>query len=444
MLVKNSTAGLGRDIANRTVAAVMGLMLPALAGPAFARVEGGLTERECVRAALEANPAMKLAASRRAEASGRVVQVGSQSRPQIGLSTSYMVYDWLPPNKEKILGGGSTDIYSEIVVSQLISSFGRIEGSAESARARLTIEEETLRRAAQTVAFRARTAFHEHRYALTAAAYYAEAEEQMQRHLKVAQELVSAGKAAPLDVLRAEVHLANVSQSLVRARNTVESTRLALNEVMGRQLGLPVALEPPDADPPLPPRRTLEEVMRNHPDARAAALAVRRAEAELRSARASAAPTLVLRGNLNYEGGRDPLAISNWNAAVALTLPIWDSGNRKGLVMQAQASLAQARSSQEITERRIELEYSTARLAVEEAYRRVTTSLKAVELAMEALRVVQEKYTVGLGSSIEVIDAQVALTQSHANRAQAETDYRLSLARLSLAAGDEVLEGPQG
>jgi hypothetical protein len=114
----------------------------------------------------------------------------------VGLSFSYLAYDWLPPNKEKILGGGSTDIYSEIVVSQLISSFGRLEGIAQAARARLVAESAALRRAQQTVSFNARASYHALRYAHAAVGYYVEAEKQMQYHLKIAQGLVEAGKAA--------------------------------------------------------------------------------------------------------------------------------------------------------------------------------------------------------------------------------------------------------
>lgn len=402
-----------------------------------------LSEADCVKAALERHPLMAVARDRRAEAAARVLQSRSQTLPQVGLSSSYLIYDWLPPNKEKILGGGNTDIYSEVSLSRLITSFGRVEGAVQAARYRLQIEEAALRRTSQTVVHNVRALYYAVGYAAMAVQYYSEAEQQMLQHLEVARGLEKAGKAAPLDVMRAEVQLADIRQSLLKARNNDKRSRMALNEAMGRGVAEPVAIVELSPDRPLPPDVPLKDIMERHPDAQAARLNVMRARSELSAARASSSPTVSLRGSLNYEGGRDPLDISNWNAGVALAVPIWDSGARKGLVGQASAALRQAESLLHLTEQRIDLEYRSARLALVEAHQRLKVTEKAAGLAAETLSVVQEKYRVGMGSSIEVLDAQTALTQARANRAQAVSDYLSALARWSLAIGEDPLEMPR-
>ena len=197
MIDPHSAAIARRSLFGSRWTTAMVLTFTALMGPAVASGEQGLTEAECVRAGLQFHPAIALARSRRVEAAGRVVQALSPTRPQAGLSFSYLVYDWLPPNKEKILGGGNTDIYSEIIVSQLITSFGRVEGVAEAARVRLAAESASLRRTEQTVAYNARAAYHALRYARTAVAYYVEAEQQMKHHLEIARSLVQHRPTAP-------------------------------------------------------------------------------------------------------------------------------------------------------------------------------------------------------------------------------------------------------
>ena len=68
----------------------------------------------------------------------------------------------------------------------------------------------------------------------------------------------------------------------------------------------------------------------------------------------------------------------------------------------------------------------------------------SVDEARRTLTVEQELYRVGAGSSIEVIDAQVALTRAEANAIRATHDYRIALAQLEYALGrDPALAGEQ-
>jgi len=272
-------------------------------------------------------------------------------------------------------------------------------------------------------------------------AYYREAEEQMRRHLEIARGLVEVGKAAPLDVLRAEVQLSDVRQALLRARNSEAQGRMTLNNAMGRDASSALTIVPDDgAELTVPRYLPLDQVMQVHPEARAAQLAVIRAEADLRSARAANAPTIAARGSYNLEGGKDPLAVKNWNVGVVLAIPLWDSNIRRAAIDQAAARLQQARSNYDLVRQRIDLELNAAWLSITEARERIEATRKAVEQAAEALRVAQEKYRVGLGSSIEVIDAQTALTRAQANWTQAVTDFRTAVAQWDLATGTDAAQ----
>lgn len=412
--------------------------LAAPAAVAAAQAGERMTLNDCVKTALERHPSLAVARGRTLEAGGRVRQVAGQKGIQLDLSSSYIRYDWLPPNKEKILGGGKTDIYSELTATQVLTTFGRLEGAIDAARAQEMAEREALHRTVQALVYQVGRAYHATTSASHVVAYYVEAETQMQRHLDIARGLVEVGKAAPLDVLRAEVQLSNVRQALLRARNAEEQSRMALNNAMGRPAGSDIEIVPDDGtELAVPSDVPLEQVMRTHPDALAVRLAVVRAEADLRGARAANAPTIAARGAYNLEGGSDPASIKNWNVGIALSLPLWDSGIRRGAIDQAAARLQQAKGSFDLIKQRIELEVNTSRLSLEEARQRIDTTRKAVDQAAEALRVVQERYRVGIGSSIEVIDAQTALTQARANWTQAVSDFRTAVAQWAFATGSD-------
>ena len=65
----------------------------------------------------------------------------------------------------------------------------------------------------------------------------------------------------------------------------------------------------------------------------------------------------------------------------------------------------------------------------------IRATKKAVESARENFRLAQGRYQVGVGSIIEVTDAQVQLSRTELRFVQALYDYRTTEARLDKAVG---------
>jgi outer membrane protein TolC len=395
-----------------------------------------LTLEDCVGLALAQQQEVQAALLQVRETEGRLRQTRSASGPRADLDTSWTQYDWLPPNKERILGGGTTDIYSEVVLRQLLYSGGRTQGLINQAELDLLGSHERLRRVRQAVAFKVAQAFYGLLEAQALLQVQDEAVRQVQAQLEIARKRYEVGTARQLDVLKAEVQLANVQQAQVAAKNRVDLARMSLNLAMGRDPETPLAVAPPNASAPeagagLP----TAEVIPSHPEWIQSELARRRAQAGLRVARSLGLPEVDLRAAYNLEGGAFPPDIENWNVGVGVSLPLWDSGDRKGAMQQASARTEQSRVLQEALRQRIELDIKQAQVAIRDAQERMRVTALSVEQARQALAVEQERYRVGTGSSTEVIDAQVALTQAGANAVRAEYDHRVALAQLSYAQG---------
>jgi outer membrane protein TolC len=370
------------------------------------------------------------------EAEGRLRQTRSASGPRADLDTSWTQYDWLPPNKERILGGGTTDIYSEVVLRQLLYSGGRTQGLINQAELDLLGSHERLRRVRQAVAFKVAQAFYGLLEAEALLQVQDEAVRQVQAQLEIARKRYEVGTARQLDVLKAEVQLADVQQAQVAAANRVDLARMSLNLAMGRDPETPLAAAAPET--PATEAETEQpaaEVTPSHPEWVQSQLALRRAEAGLQVARSLGLPEVDLRAAYNLEGGAFPPDIENWNVGVGVSLPLWDSGDRKGAMQQATARTEQSRVLQEALRQRIELDIKQAQVAIRDAQERMRVTALSVEQARQALAVEQERYRVGTGSSTEVIDAQVALTQAGANAVRAEYDHRVALAQLGYAQG---------
>ena len=81
------------------------------------------------------------------------------------------------------------------------------------------------------------------------------------------------------------------------------------------------------------------------------------------------------------------------------------------------------------------LEVEQNYLELKEAEERITATSKLVEQALENLRTAEGRYNAGVGSAIEITDAQVMLSSARITNIQALYDYNCSLTRLQRAMG---------
>jgi len=398
---------------------------------------GPLTLEQCTLIALAQHPRATVAQQRIAEAQERLAVRKGAKLPQLGFRTDAQRYDSLPANKSNIIGGGNTDVYSALTLSTLLFSSGRAEADIDSASASMYATMEDMRRTRQDIAFSVARAYYNALRAEAILAARTEAVAQMEQHLSIAHEKFDVGKAARLDVLRAEVQLADVTQAKLLAASQLDIARLELANAMGvdpeSYQAFPVRDNIPAASVS-DANAYIDEALKVHPDYLKSALLVRAAESSVRSAKGESGPELGLIGSYNREG-RDIPDIGNWNIGFAVTMPIYTGGITRAKVGQAKAVVEQSKANGDLAKQNITLAVRSAVLSTQDAANRLQATSKTIEQASEALRVAQEKYNAGLGSSTEVIDTQVALVQAETNYANSLYDGKIAVAQLDYAIG---------
>jgi len=120
-----------------------------------------------------------------------------------------------------------------------------------------------------------------------------------------------------------------------------------------------------------------------------------------------------------------------WNAAAGLSLS-WNifQGGLTGAGERAQANVMATVCPARSAAATDPVDVDGARLALRAAKESLSSTQEALVNARERLRLAEERYQVGVGSAIELGDAQVALTQAAAQAVQA--DDRLATARAQL------------
>ena len=265
---------------------------------------------------------------------------------------------------------------------------------------------------------------------------------QLQAHLDNVNAKYSAGTVAKTDVLRSQTELADAQQNLVNAENNYEISMSTLDNI----IGLPVSTRLNIKDElrytkyDLNFDECVDTAMANRPDGVAANKAIEQAQAAMKAAKAGNLPQVSAYVGYTIDGndafGDD--AAEQSQIGVQASWNIFDSNVTKAQVKQAEATLLKAQEAAEYTKDNIQLEVHQAYLNLLAAEKNIKTTNVAVNQASEDYNIAQVRYSAGVGTNIDVMDASVALTTAKTNYIKALYDYNVSKAQLDKAMGIPV------
>jgi HAE1 family hydrophobic/amphiphilic exporter-1 len=325
-------------------------------------------------------------------------------------------------------------------VSQPLYTGGRLNHAYGAQAATQEASRLDLERAQQALTLRVYETFYAALMADQGVTVSTEGVDIAQRHLELAEARFAAGSAARLDVLRAEVELANARARLIRARSSAAVSYQALRTVLSlpqnEQLQLSGTL---DEIPSLPAPAALLTAVNARSDIRAIGQQREAAERMFALASAELKPTVALAGNFQYqEDGLDSLfAGSNrsYQLGIAVRVPLFNAPTvaaRRGVAM---ARVRQAEHSANAALDGARLELATASTELEAAREIVSTQQKAVELARESLSIAEVSYENGVITATELNDARLSLLETEWELMQAKYGQIVAAARTRYAAG---------
>ncbi|HNU07498.1 MAG TPA: TolC family protein, partial [Pyrinomonadaceae bacterium] len=139
-------------------------------------------------------------------------------------------------------------------------------------------------------------------------------------------------------------------------------------------------------------------------------------------------------GSFGYSSPYIANGSTDYTVGLNLTYTLFDAG-RKSRVEQAAGFEAVAENEIQSLSNQIRLEVIRAEQDFKTSRARIQVSVKAIEQANEALRIVQDRYKFGLTTFNEVLRAESALVRSKHNLLSARYGYYLSYASVLLATG---------
>jgi HAE1 family hydrophobic/amphiphilic exporter-1 len=261
-----------------------------------------------------------------------------------------------------------------------------------------------------------------------------------ERHLELAQVRFEGGTAARLDVLRAEVELANARAKLIRARSAVDVAYQSLRTVLSLPQDAPLQLAGTlDDVPAVPASNSLQAALTARADIRAINQQREAAQRLVSLANAEHKPTVALSGNFQYQedGLSDLLSASNrsYQFGLAVTVPLFNAPSVAAKRSAANARVRQAEHGAAAALDGARLELASASTELDAAREIVATQRKAVELARESLAIAEVSYENGVITSTELNDARLSLLETEWEFMQAQYGQIVAAAKTRYAAG---------
>jgi outer membrane protein TolC len=251
---------------------------------------------------------------------------------------------------------------------------------------------------------------------------------------KLAVDQRDAGVATGIDVLRAQVQLANERQSLVQARNRAKSSLLVLARTIGMAPGTDIELagqlEFHQADT-IKVEDVLVQALVSRPDYQSLLRQREALSEQLRASRARFLPKLTASGNYGGIGRTIASMRATELAQVSLTFTVFDR-DRNGEAHEIEAQLRRNERQTNDAKLGVEQELRQSLLDLDSAAEEVSVAEAGLELAHRELELAQLRFSEGVTNNIEVISAQDALSRAQENSIVALThhaDARIELAR---------------
>lgn len=294
--------------------------------------------------------------------------------PEIGVFASAEYWSWLLPNKEKILGGGKTDVYSTIYLKQMIYDGGQNKIKKEIAQNTILLNEQNKRKVKQTVVYAVSYTWLEILKAQKTILVYQNSIKRLNNHLINTQELYKINRATNLDILKIKVQITEEEKLMHNAQGILQEKK---NELQ-RQLNTDFQPEIVDIDTLINWNdikniefnidTIMSVVFKNHPDFLDYNLQIENTQKQELLIKALNMPSLYSYVNTLWEDNYIPFSNNfNYNVGIAISyrIPILKGSAYKIELLQNQKEIEQIQNTQSNIYIQIKSDISTALIKLE-------------------------------------------------------------------------------
>jgi outer membrane protein TolC len=263
-------------------------------------------------------------------------------------------------------------------------------------------------------------------------------------HLTDVKNQLAVGLVPPSDVLSIEAQQARQQMLAIEAQNVLDTASAEFRRLVGLPIDSPFELA--DVMQPPPPPATevaalVDAARSNRAERRALEIRIGGASERVSAAAAGRKPMLTSAGGYDLARPnptifpRDAVWKPSWDLGININWTVFDGGRVRAEVAEASANRRAAEERLKDFDANIAVEVQQRVADLVSAEASIAAAEVGVKSAAEARRVLDERFSAGVATNTDVLDAQVALLQAELDRTRAQADAQLAAARLERAMG---------
>ncbi len=398
-----------------------------------------LTIEDAVRIGLENHPRIRQANERILSQQAIVGQQTSAYYPTVSLSNQYETGQRTTVGNERASEGYS----SQFSFNQTLYNFGKREGNVQAARETLGAVQQDYATTNQDIILSIKQAYYVYLGSQAIVVVRKDTVRNRELLVRQARGFFEVGTRARIDVARAEANLYTAQADLIAAENGVKIAWVTLRNAMGSPR-LPeqlVAEDSPEVELSMNLAGARNVAYETRTELKSFEAQRRASDQLIATARRGHLPDVLFEANWGRASGESdqrntfPLR-ANWTVGLSLNIPIFDGFRTTYRVEETLHNYYNLKAQEEDRRQLIALEVEQAYLRVVETQERIRANESAAKAAKENLDLAQGRYQVGVGSIIEVTDAETLYTDAQTTYVRSIYEYKIADAQLARSMGD--------
>ncbi|MFZ4525538.1 MAG: TolC family protein [Chlorobium sp.] len=412
-----------------------------------------LTLEEAVRTGIEKSRALEIARLDRNMAGQKIRESWSAVLPQITTGVTYTrtlkpSVLLLPPNPgfpRKLETSSDNAAHATLDVHQPLFNGAALAGIRAAGIVR-KISEEAYRSAESAVVADIKLSYFDALIAKEQLSLIEQSIARWEQSRRDTRAMFRQGVAADIDTLKAFLSVENLRPDLIQSENRVATTMTRLKNAMGipvdSNIKLSSKLEIPSATYPADINAAYREALDSRPDLHQLDLQVQAEGEKINATRAERFPLLSAFGKLESQTAfNDGIRASDsrWpassSAGLQLTMPLFTGYRISAQVEQAKIGQLQTRKRFEELKATIRAEIEVRLLNFRESQKRIEVQHKTISVAERSYHISRLRFKEGIGSRLELTDAELQLNKAKTNYLQAVYDCLAASTQLDKALG---------
>lgn len=364
--------------------------------------------------------------------------------PKVTATGSYSYYDWLTPNKEKLLGGDvNTDMLIQIAAYQTIYDWNRNKLNKQLQLSDVSINREFIRQLKTTIIFSVTQTYLEALKAQKKVEVIQNTIEQLNNQLQIADNLYKIGKVSNIDLLKIKVNISVNTKELATAKSEYLQLLSDLKNIALLKNEGEIIIE--DKSESLyqfylehPQHGLTEHTFASHPSLKAFDENIAREKLNEELIVRQNRPELFSYAATNWESAYIPFGNNfNYNIGIGIqyTIPYFGGSSYKEKVVQSKIKVEQFEHEKQQTFYDLKKDFDATLISLQNKKEEIKSNREIVQMADETLNNILILYESGQESILNVLDAQSIVTKQNILYRQSLVEYLQLVAKLHYLKG---------